>query len=109
MAHQIVVNLFRVFEGVIAKASLVSYQSCNFLGVMASYDRVVESHLIVGACECIWVLVVELHHLDGVSEGIEREVDALGDRDKLVFLVSNFVAREGCNGLDKLLELLIGL
>ena len=53
--------------------------------------------------------MVELHHLDGVSEGIERKVDALGDRDKLVFLVSNFVAREGCNGLDKLLELLIGL
>ena len=109
MAHQIVVNLFRIFVGVVAKASLVSYQSCNLLGVMASYDRVVESHLVVGARECIWVLVVELHHLDGVSEGIERKVDALGDGDKLVFLVSNFVAREGCNRLDKFLELLIAL
>ena len=109
MAHQVVVDLLLVLEGVVAEASLVSYQGCYFLSVVASHNGVVESDLIVGAQERIWILVVELDHFNGVGECVERQIDTFSDGDELVLRLCNSVAGEGGNRFEKLLQLLVFL
>ena len=75
--------------------------------MVASDDRVVDINFVGGACVCVWVLVVELNHLDSVCEGVERELGALSDGDELV-VISAAVLCEGGDGLEELLELVVG-
>ena len=53
--------------------------------------------------------MVELNHLDGVSDGVKREFDAFSDRNELVSLVDNAVGSEGGNRFEHFLELSVTL
>lgn len=76
--------------------------------MMASDYGVVDVYNIIGSNIRIWILMVELDHLDGICEGIQWKLNSFGDGNKLVGLVFDGVGRECGDWFDEFRELSVG-
>lgn len=96
MTDQTIEHRVLMIEFVIVHARFRCNQISDRLCVFASKNRVVKKELVTACCG---IFIVELHKFDAISESVEGHLCALGDGNKLFFIIY-FAIRAGkkCQG-----------